>query len=70
MDTIITLTTGTTIDLAILVRIACSAYPLFKSDKGQDLFDLFGLTDAEKEELTEYIMTTTQEGKQNATEKG
>lgn len=63
MDTTITLTTGKTIDLAILTRVACSTYPLFKSDKGHDLFDLFGLTDAEKDELTEFIMTTTQEGK-------
>lgn len=60
--TTIELTTGRQVDLAILARVACSTYPLFTSDKGHDLFDLFGLSDVEKEELTEFIMKKTQEG--------
>ncbi len=58
----ITLSTGKQIDLALLTRITCTAFPLFKNGTGQDLLDVFGLTEAEKAELTEYIMKTTQEG--------
>lgn len=57
--TTIRLKTGREVDLALLTRIACTAYPLFKNTNGQDLFDLFSLTDAEKQELTELIMSAT-----------
>ena len=56
---VITLSTGKEIDLALLTRIACTTYPLFKNSHGKDLFDLFSLTEDEKTELTELIVGST-----------